>query len=208
MIEKVCGPTPASMIKMIRSRDYEKWFDHSQLPFENPPNGVVDLSQNSALVGEIRKLYEQLPTQDNSEGQTIIIPKEFNHFAQIVYNKFELPLEDAERIFWANSISDPENPDPTNEPLKEKSVSTIAAMLGKKVGTEGLQVTENNGATEFKILEMEKKKSYLKWPGGVRDTESIDYVKNMRMINDVVTSREPELRDLLRKLLEVDPLKR
>jgi hypothetical protein len=43
MVEKVCGkvffltpkgPTPPNMIKSIRSRDYEKWFDHSQLLIE------------------------------------------------------------------------------------------------------------------------------------------------------------------------------
>lgn len=42
----------------------------------------------------------------------------------------------------------------------------------------------------------------------MKDYESIDYVKNMSGITDVVTSREPELRDLLKRLLEVDPAKR
>lgn len=59
MVEKVCGPTPPNMIKSIRSRDYEKWFDHSQLLIENPHMANrVDLNQNIALAAEIRNQFE------------------------------------------------------------------------------------------------------------------------------------------------------
>jgi len=48
----------------------------------------------------------------------------------------------------------------------------------------------------------------LKWPENVEDSESIDYVKNMPTIEEVVPKSEPELRDLLKKLLDLNPMDR
>ena len=48
--------------------------------------------------------------------------------------------------------------------------------------------------------------TYMRWPKGAPDKESVEYVNNMKVIEDLVGSDEPELRDLLHKLLEIGNL--
>lgn len=48
----------------------------------------------------------------------------------------------------------------------------------------------------------------MKWPEDVEDPEAVEYVKNMKTIEDAVPNSEPELRDLLHKLLEINPEQR
>jgi len=45
------------------------------------------------------------------------------------------------------------------------------------------------------VLMYQIRKTYLRWPEGVEDEESIAYVDQMEVIENHVPSNEPELRD-------------
>jgi len=50
--------------------------------------------------------------------------------------------------------------------------------------------------------------TYFDWPRSSTGMESTKRVKNMRMINDVIPSRYPEFRDLIKKMLVINPKER
>jgi serine/threonine protein kinase len=54
----------------------------------------------------------------------------------------------------------------------------------------------------------EQNGTYLDWPKSASSEESVQHVKNLKGINDIIPSHFPELIDLLEKMLVIDPNKR